>query len=103
MAGGSSAPGSPPSCAQMHLPATSSSSPSPPRRAALGRAVARVLVPIDAVLVPAAGDHVRPPVAVDVVHVIAVRAQVLLRGVVGTKRPGHEARSREPVGAVDDV
>src|SRR4029453_17483970 len=74
-----------------------------PRFALLLGAVPRVLVPIDAVLAPAAGDHIRPAVLVHVIDVVAVGAHILLGGMVGAKRLRREGGPREPVSAVDDV
>jgi hypothetical protein len=75
----------------------------PPRLAALRGAPARVPIPVDAVLVPAAGDHVRPAVLVHVVDVVAVRVHVVLRDVARPERARHEVGSGEPVGAGNDV
>jgi len=74
-----------------------------PRLALLLGAVPRILVPIDAVLAPAAGDHIRPAVLVHVIDVVAVRAHIILGEVVGAKRSRREVGPREPVSAVDDV
>src|SRR5262245_59196859 len=74
-----------------------------PRLALLLGAVPRILVPIDAVLAPAAGDHIRPAVLVHVIDVVTVGAHILLGEVVGAKRSWREVGPREPVSAVDDV
>ena len=78
---------------QVHLPGL----------AALGRAVAGIAVPVDAVFTPAPGDDVGPAVLVDVVHVVAVLVDVVLRRVVGPVGARHEVRPREPVRAGHDV
>jgi hypothetical protein len=74
-----------------------------PRFALLPGAVPRILVPIDAVFVPATGDHIRPAVLVHVIDVVAVGAHILLGDVVGAKRSRREIRPRKPVSAVYDV
>src|SRR5262247_196983 len=74
-----------------------------PRLALLLGAVPRILVPIDAVLAPTAGDHIRPAVLVHVIDVVTVGAHILLGEVVGAKRSRREVGPREPVSAVDDV
>src|SRR5499426_1610674 len=74
-----------------------------PRLALLLGAVPRVLVPIDAVLAPAAGDHIRPAVLVHVIDVVAVGAHILLGDVVWAKRSRYEVRPREPISAIYDV
>src|SRR5262245_32240197 len=73
-----------------------------PRLALLLSAVPRILVPIDAVLAPAAGDHIRPAVLVHVIVVVAVRAHIILGEVDGAKRSRREVGARAPVCAVDE-
>ena len=66
-------------------------------------AVARILVPVNAVLVPAARDNVGPAIAVEIEDKNAVRADEVARSVIRPKRMRHEVRAFQPIIFVHNV